>query len=266
MQLIVQKLTVPELISISGDVEQQRNDIALKAVAINAITSPEHNELARASAVAIRKYIKDVEATRVELTAPALDWQRRLKSLADEHLQPLKDELKRLEGLATAFLEAEAARVRKEEELRQAAFQKAQQEQFEAQDRAAKAEARAAALAAPVAASEADPLSNAPVVPSAKAEAAMERADAARGKVDAAAAKVQHIISAPAPAMEKAKGQSLRQVLEYEVLDIHAVYAARPELCKLEISPAAVKATCNPKFHVNGLRLWWRNASTFSSR
>lgn len=266
MQLIIQKLTIPDLISISAEAEENRNQIALTASNVTAITSPEQNELARTSAVAIRKYIKDVESVRQELTKPALEWQRRVKELADDHLQPLKDELDRLQTLATAFIEAENKRVAAEEEMRRKAFLKAQQEQFEAQERAAKAAAKAAALAAPVTAAVNDPLTNAIVEPSAKAEAAAAKAEVEQQKAEAAADKVQSIISTPAARVEKAKGQSVRQVLCYEVLDIHEVYKARPELCKLEISPAAVKSTCDPKFPVAGLRLWWENKSTFTTR
>ena len=68
------------------------------------------------------------------------------------------------------------------------------------------------------------------------------------------------------PVEARAQGQTLRKVLKYEVLDIHAIYRARPELCNLTIKASAVNSTCVPELPVPGLRLWFENASTFSTR
>ena len=68
------------------------------------------------------------------------------------------------------------------------------------------------------------------------------------------------------PVEARAQGQTLRKVLKYEVLDIHAIYRARPELCNLTIKASAVNSTCVPELPVPGLRLWFETASTFSTR
>ena len=243
MQLLINEIiTLPEAYSVTGEAEEQRNQLALRAVHIKSITCPEQNEDAGGIARDIRKHLKGVEAVRQELTKPLLDAQRMLKSLSDDHCQPLKDELKRLEGLACAFLESEQRRVAAEEKAREIAFLKAQQAQFEAEDKARK------------------------LAEKAKTDAGLEKAINAEEKAIAAADLVQAVIAAPAPVLEKARGQSIKQVLRYEVLDIRAVYAARPELCTIEIKPSAVLSTCSPELPVPGLRLYYENKATFSSR
>lgn len=68
------------------------------------------------------------------------------------------------------------------------------------------------------------------------------------------------------PSAARATGQQLKRVLKYEVLDIHAVYRARPELCKLEIKASAVNATCVPEIPVPGLKMWFENVALFTTR
>ncbi len=242
MKLIEQSISLPPVYSVQESANLVRHELVKRGQSISSVSSAQDNEGAGVVVRDMRKHLKEVESARKELTEPLLNAQRLLKSLADDHCQPIKDELCRLEGMATAFLAGEQRRIAAEERMRQEAFQKAQQERFEAQDKAAK-------LAAGV-----------------KTEAGLERAIKAEEKAQEAAQAVQNIIALPEQRLQKSKGQSLKQVLCYEVLDLKAVYAARPELCKLEISPAAVKSTCNPNLPVPGLKLWFEDRSTFSQR
>ena len=242
MKLITETITLPVDYTVPESSVEARDAIVASGQCIQTVCSNESNESAGVVVRNIRRHMKDVESVRKELTQPLLDAQRRIKQLADEHISPISHELQRLEGLATAFLASERRRIEAEEKIRQEAFLKAQAEQFEAQDRAAK-------LAASI-----------------KTEGGLNQAIKAEEKAIEAREQVQEIISKPEQFLQKSKGQSLRRVLCYEVTDIRAVYASRPELCKLEISPAAVKATCNPDFPVAGLKLWWEDKSTFSSR
>ncbi len=205
------------------------------ATGIKAVTSAELNEVAGQVVREIRTYIKSVEAMRQTLTKPLLDGQRLLKSLADDHLAPLIEQQKRIEKLATNFLESEQRRVEAEERERRESFLKAEQERIALEEKAR------------------------------NGSTLLERMTAQR-KATFAESQVQAIIAAPEPEMQRAKGQTMKQVLRYEVLDIHAVYKARPELCNLEIKPAAVRATCFPEMPVPGLKLYWENQSVFTSR
>ena len=242
MKLIEQEIALPVLYTIEPSSVQARDAILTLGSSITSIASAESNAAAGAVVRDIRRHLRDVESVRKDLTAPLRAAADQLKGLSDDHIAPLKDEMARLEGLATAFMVGEQRRIAAEEKIKQDAFLKAQKEQFEAQYRASKLAAKA------------------------KTDAGMDKAVVAEMKAEEAAAKVQDIIAQPEQYLQKARGQSLKQVMEYEVTDIKAIYAARPELCKIEISPAAVRAVCLPEIPVPGLRMWWVNKSTFANR
>ena len=77
--------------------------------------------------------------------------------------------------------------------------------------------------------------------------------------MDTAAAKIvetrKAIVSTVAP---KAADTAVRVDVCFEVDDIVALYAARPELVTLEPNGAAIRAICkaNPKLQLPGLRHW----------
>lgn len=242
MQLIKEVIQLPVAYSITGEQEETRNEIALRASAVVAVIDVPSLELAGASAKEIRRHLKDVEDARVTLTAPLLAAQRLLKSLSDDYCKPLADELKRLERMATDFNDAEKRRVQEAERVRIMAFQRANQERLEAEEKARKSALK--------------------INTDGQLAKAMQTEQAALE----AAQKAQDILRAPTAEVAKAKGQSVRKYLKHEVLDIKAVYAARPELCHIEIKPAAVQATCVPEVPVPGLHLYWQERSTFSTR
>ncbi len=248
LALIKEKIALPATYSATAAAEQFRNDLVLKAQDVQLIGSSIANEQAANVCRDIRRHLKAVEDTRKTLTAPLLDAQRLIKGVADDHVQPLKDELTRLEGLATGWQLAEQKRVEAEERARQEEIARLEKEKIEAEARAA----QEAASVAPAGAVDDEEASN--------------REQAAKREAEALAAQQRAVIVAPAPELVKARGQRMQRVLRYEVLDIRAVYAARPELCSVEIKPAAVLATCDPALPVPGLKLWWEEKTTFTTR
>lgn len=78
--------------------------------------------------------------------------------------------------------------------------------------------------------------------------------------------KVQNIIAEPEPEANRAKGQTMKQVLRYEVIDILELVKARPDLCKIEAKASAINAVCNPNLPVPGLKLWFENVGTYTTR
>ncbi len=252
MKLIKEIILLPPAYSADAESEENRNKLALRAQSITQITTAAENDIARCCAVDIRKHSKLVEAIRVELTAPLLNAQRQLKSLADDHLGPLTAELSRLERLATNFQEQERRRVQLEEQRRQEEIVRLERERLEL-------EAKAAELAA-----------------KANTEKQLDKAIAAETVAIAKNEQVMAAVMAPPPVVARASGQQFKKVVRYEVTDLKKLYAARPELCNLEIKPSAVNATCMPfgnatfdqpdTEQVPGLKLWWENKTTFSSR
>ena len=242
MKLIRETITLPRQYSADADAEELRNQLVLASSKITAITSPEANATAGECVRNIRVHLKQVESVRVELTKPLLEGQRLLKALADDHCTPLKEEVARVEALATNYMEAEQRRVAAAEALRRKQFEEAEAKRIAAEEAARKA---------------AEKMTTA---------AGLAKAEKLEAKAVAAEEAVQTIIAQPLPQVIKAKGQSMKQVLRYEVTDIRAVYAARPELCTVEIKPSAVLSTCVPEFPVPGMKLWYENKATFASR
>jgi hypothetical protein len=118
MKLIKEPLQPIPLAAITAEAENRRNELVQSALAITQITTSNENDCARNVAVEIRTHLKDVEATRTQLTKPLLDGQRMLKKLADDHTAPLTMVLERLERLATAFAVTERTRVAAEAKAR----------------------------------------------------------------------------------------------------------------------------------------------------
>lgn len=81
-----------------------------------------------------------------------------------------------------------------------------------------------------------------------------------------AARKVQNIINTPEPEVQKARGQSFKQVMKFEVTDILALVKARPDLCKIEAKASAINAVCVPSIPVPGLCCWYENVATYTTR
>ena len=73
------------------------------------------------------------------------------------------------------------------------------------------------------------------------------------------------MLATPPPVAAKSKGQQVRREMKVEVTDIRALYAARPDLCKIEVNLAGVKSTCVPEMPIPGLKLWWEDRVVFSS-
>lgn len=207
MKLTKTELAPLPLLSIDGEAEDRRNELALEARQITSIATPEQNDKARNICVEIRTHLKEVEAERVVLNKPLRAAQAMVNDLAAKHGEPLQAELDRLQRLAATFLQAEQVRV------------------------------------------------------AAEMKARLELAAEAKTDEDF------NVISNEAmPSAARATGQQFKRVFKYEVLDIHAVYLARPELCKLEIKASAVNATCVPEIPVPGLKMSWQNVALFTTR
>lgn len=241
MNLITQTIHLPDRYTVPDTTEEARNDLALRATSITAVASADDNEAAGEIVRDIRKYIKDAEFVRTTISRPLLDAQKQLKALVDDHVAPLVLEQQRIERLAVQFAQAESRRVAREQEEQQAAYRKAEAERMAAE---------------------------------AKALAAMEKASTEKQQVnaiklaqaaEAKAAEVATVLAAPAPVVQKSKGQQTKKVLCYEVTDLKALYAARPELCTIEAKASAIKAVCVPELPVPGLKLWYEDRVVFSS-
>lgn len=293
-------LKLPQLLGVTAVEESRRNALAQSALKVVAVATPGQNELAVGISRDIQSYIKRIEEAGMAYRRPMVKYLALVKRTEDDHLAPLLAEKDRLDGLALGFAQAEKRRVAEEEERRAAehrrleAERQAEERRLAREREAREAEARriqdAADRKARLAAEEAARLAAAARNKKQREEAELARLEAERkqAEADAKARKLQEerdaraaddaarvgamqqqaddLLRQPLPEAARAEGQSVREVLRFEVVDIKAVYAARPELCKIEIKPSAVNAVVFPVKGANaankdettvpGLRLW----------
>ena len=192
---------------------------------VRAIASVEDLDHAAAALTTIKSLTRSVEDSRKAVKAPVLEVGKRIDSVAKEYLAPLEIEGTRLSTLVGSYQEA--------------ARRKAEREREEA------AKVQAEALAEM----------------QAKQAAAMAAGDEAAA--DAARAEAADKIAASQLAVTEAEGAKLdgiatRTAWKFEVLDIQALFKARPDLCVIEPNNAAIRAIL--KFNngqpIAGLRMW----------
>lgn len=213
-------------LTIAPEAEQKREALIAQSAGFTvARTVTDANSIGEA-ARDIRTHIKAVREAGMSLRRPLKAAADKIKAIEDAYVSPLEAEQRRLEGVAGAWHAAEAKRVAEEQRARQAEI-----------ERLAREEAAARELAA---------AGGAEAVEAAKLETA-------------ASAEWETAVRAPLPEAAKIGGMTTRKVMRVEVVDIASLYAARPDLVKLEPKLAAIKATCFPEHPVPGLRLWWEN-------
>jgi len=186
----------------------------------------------------IRRLLKEVEDGRKTVKAPVLDIGRKIDAAAAEFIAPLETEAARLTKLLTVY-EVEQQRIAREAEVkRQAELARQQEEERKRQaeiDRQAR-EAEIARLAAERAERDAKTAEERAKAQEA-ARKAMEEAAAlaAQKEKEQAAAKLEQaeLMRAHAPVAPKAAGTAVSQLWVFEVTDIKALHAARPELVDL---------------------------------
>ncbi len=170
-----------------------------------------------------------------------------VKKTEDDHLAPLIVEQDRIKRLCADFQQQEARRVAKEEAEQQAIREKAERERQALEEKARQAAIKAAATGR--AADE-------------------KKAAAIQAAAEAAEQSAQTLLSVPLPEKAKDTGMSIKKVLKWEVTDIRALVAARPDLCNIEASGRAIQAVCIPEMPNKppGLKLWWENTTVFTKR
>lgn len=188
----------------------------------------------------IKRLLKEVEDGRKAVKAPVLELGKKIDAAAAEFVATLETEANRLTGLLVGYeteqrrIAAEAEAKRQAEIRRQEAEARAAQAEIERKAR----EAEQAQLAAERAAREA---TNAEARARAQEEArraaeAQQQAAAEKAKQEEAAKLQQaELMRAPSPTAPKAAGTAVSQPWVFEVTDIKALHAARPELVDLVV-------------------------------
>lgn len=210
----------------------------------------------------IKRLLKEVEDGRKAVKAPVLDIGRKIDAAAAEFTATLEAEANRLTGLLTTY-ETQQRRIAAEAEAKRQEELKRQQEEAElARKRALllETEAREKREAAERAAREA---TNAEARAKAQEEArkaheAQQQAVAEKAKQEEATKLQQaELLRAPAPVVTRAAGASVSAPWTFEVVDIKALHAAKPELVELSVKRSDVLAVIRGGAReIPGLRIY----------
>jgi predicted nucleic acid-binding Zn-ribbon protein len=242
-----EQLKLPTLLGVIPEAEEQRNNISLDLVAVTKVTNATEQTVAVNAARDCQTYIKSVKDRGLEFRRPINDFLALVKKTEDDHLAPLITEQERIKKLCADFQEKEARRVAKEEEEQRQAREKAERERQALEEKARQAAIKAAATGR--AADE-------------------KKAAAVQAAAEAAEQVAQTMLMALLPEKARDAGMSVKKVLKWEVTDIRALVAARPDLCNIEPSGRAIQAVCIPEMPNKppGLKLWWENQTVFQRR
>lgn len=234
-------------VEIAAEAYARRKEVLDTAgFAPKAITCADTRQEVADALAAVNRLLKEVESGRKEVKAPVLDLGRKIDATAEEFTAPLAVAQRALQTVLTKDAEEQARIAREAEAKRQEELRRQQEEERKRQaelDRQAR-EAEQARLAAERAAREAQ---NAEVRAKAQQEAAeaskVSAALAAQREKEAAEAKLQQAELMRVPvAPAKATGTTVRTSWTFDVVDIHALYKARPDLVELTVKRADVLA------------------------
>jgi hypothetical protein len=237
MKLIKETLSLPARYTVNADATKARDALVEVAQAVREILDASEQSLAASIGGELQREIKAVAAARLELAKPLNEAAKRLIELEKAHCEPLIAEKERLGRLVTAYQIEDRRRVEVEEQARRDALQRLESERRAALDLSQQAQGGSDAVADVQA-----------------QQRAFEAQEAAH-----------EIMRAPSPVTVKGKGAVTKQKLCFRVLDIHALYQARPDLCRIEHNPSAIHAVCDPSRPIPGLQLWFEDKTSFRS-
>lgn len=208
---------------------------------ITQVTTADEQEEAVKAAQVVKGFYNEIEKVREEIKRPVIDLGKKIEAIANELKNPADAEYKRVMSLVGDFQQREKARIEAETRRIQAEAAEAQRQLDAARVAREQAEARAASL---------------------KTKAAREKAlaDAAEARAKEAEKELELAESTPVPvtpaAPSKVAGATIKQEYDFEVLDIHALYKARPDLVKLEAIRSEVKIHIAYGQQLPGLRVF----------
>lgn len=217
-------------IAIAPEARELRDKLLIEIRDITAVSDAFDADVAVDVMKRATQLSRGIEADRNTVKAPVLALGKKIDALAKEIVTELDGEIGRVSRVLGAYQLAEKQKAEAAERL---ARDEARRIQAEAEQLA-----RKAAQAAP---SDTEALAAASVI------------------MDTAASKIvetrKAIVSTVAP---KAADTAVRVDVCFEVDDIVALYAARPELVNLEPNGTAIRSICkaNPKLQLPGLRHW----------
>jgi len=232
-------------LSITAEAEALKARALAASGAILAVTDADSNSLAVDVVSRLKKLAKQVEASRTEVKAPVIKLGRDIDAIAAKYVAQIDAEVARIEKtLIRPYVQAEAEKAERSRRLAESLAEKKRQRE--------QAEARAADEERQRLEKEAAQATNA-----AEALELNQQAAAKAQQAEAATQRAEDVQAKPTTEAPKAEKMTVRKVTRYEVVDVKALYAARPTLCTLEASAAAINAELRGGMReCPGLRIW----------
>lgn len=246
-------------VTISPDAQQQKDDALSLASVIKTVANTTEQQDALAAAGICKALVSGMEKTRVSVKEPVLAAGRIIDAKAKEYATELQNEVTRLEGVAGMYqaqVNAAAAKLRAEEEEHQrvasAELERQRQEDLrEAQRREQEANAaRLADLERIQSAKDDEARQQAQQATDEAAEARARQvreqelhdAEMAEHRAEEARQRAMTMATMAPPKVENAR---TRVSFDYELVDISALYRARPDLVKLTEKRADILTAIN---------------------
>jgi hypothetical protein len=230
-------------LTITAEAMLLRTRAIEKASKITAVTTAEEQATAVEAIAELKGLIKTMEASREDVKKPVLIFGRQIDAKAAEYKSDLETVAKHLNDMVQGFFREEAKKAAARQKfLDDMAEKKRQRESEEA--RVAAEEAERLRKEAQQAETVQDSLNL-----TAKAQEAEQLAEQAKERAnDVGPAQVAGPV--------KVAGMTAKNVWKHEVIDINALYSARPELVKLEPKTALINAAISTCKIIPGLRIW----------
>lgn len=215
------------------------------------------------SLTAIKGLLKACETGRKAIKEPVLDLGRRIDATAAQYAAELTQESDRLSRLLSAHVENKRREAEEAERKRQAELRRIEEERLAAEREAKRKADDEAAQRAREAQALIDAANSA-----AEAERIKEKAlrDAELAKLEqdrraieaehAAKARAAQVMNAPVKSAPKIEGVSVRKVWRFDVTDIRALYAARPDLVEMTPKTREINSAIATGIEIPGLKTW----------
>lgn len=230
-------------IAVTDEALRKQTDALELSRAIKAVTTAEEQQDAVAAAGLAKGLIRTMEETREAEKRPFWDACVLIDSTAKNYKKPLLAEAERVQGLAAGYqreqdriaAEAKAAQERQFKALREA-------DERALRDIAAKAEAERRANLAAIAAAQEDEAAKEAAQRKADADAAARSEEVRINQEAVQEQERERFLAAQALVPARTEGARVKRFKDYQVMDMRALYLARPDLVELTERRAMILA------------------------
>lgn len=239
--LAIRGLAPKPVVDIDPAFVCERDLILSDARGLPPITNRDELQAAVAVLVKLRALEKTVEASRKAIKAPVLALGKDIDQAAAEFLADVSPVASKISGHAATFemMEArKAAAAAEAARLEQERLDSIERERLEAERQKVENAAK-----------------------SAMSLEDLDRAEEERERVEAEAKRREEerlaaAVTAAPPAAPKVAGATFASVIQFEIVDLPALFAARPDLVELVPRRSAITAALKVTREIPGLRVW----------